>query len=195
MITKEVKKQMAGKQGKILLSYYFQKKGAENVRISGNPFSEADINFSYKGKNFLGEIKTQTPYVRKHRVSYPIRKAQIDKLLKINYVWFLCKADSNMLPSFKYEGHLYKANAKDVHSWITDKHRLKYKTDELMKHDTYKNIFWFNIPLNESFIKLVYKFDKKDMQHFRNIGVSDYKTNKFGTFYRNSNKNYAKGVI
>ena len=195
MISNDVKKQMAGKQGEILLSYYFQKMGAENVRISGNPFSEADINFTYKGDNFSGEIKTQTPYVKKHRVSYPIRKAQIDKLLKTSYVWFLCKADSNMLPSFKYEGNLYKAKAKDVHSWITDTHKLKYKTGELTKHDPYKNIFWFNIPLNESFIKLVYKFDKKDMIPFRNIGVSDYKTTNVGTFYRSSNKNYAKEVI
>jgi len=195
MISSDVKKQMTGKQGEILMSDYFRNKGCENVKISGNPFSEADITFSYKGNNFSGEIKTQTPYVKKHRVSYPIRKAQIDKLLKTSFVWFLCKADSNMLPSFKYEGNLYRAKAKDVHSWITETHKLKYKTDELTKHDTYKDIFWFNIPLNESFIKKVYQFEKKDMIPFRNIGVSNYKTNNVGVFYKRLNINYAKEII
>ena len=187
-ITDDVKKQMVGSKGEILLGDYFRNKGATNVKISGNPFSEVDVVFDFNDNTYRCEIKTQTPYVKLRRVSYPLRYAQLQKLKQVNFVYFLCKADDAIIGSSKFEGQLYKAKAIDVYNWIDKDHAKKYKKNALLKHDPYTKCFWFNIPMSETFLKLVHTFDKEDMKHFRKIGISQYKTNDFGELVKKYNR-------
>jgi len=178
-ITDDVKKQMTGSKGEILIGDYFREKGCENVKISSNPFSAFDVSLTYKGKLYKNEIKTQTPFIKAHKLSYSLRPAQREKLKQIDFVYFLCKADNALIGSSKFEGQLYKANAIDIFNWIQEKHRTypNFKYNILIKNDRYNN-FWINIPMKSHFLKLVHTFPKKDMIHFREIGVSQYKTNK-----------------
>jgi hypothetical protein len=188
IITDDVKKQMVGSKGEILLGDYFRNKGCTSVKISGNPFSEVDISLTYKDKVYKCEIKTQTPYVKLHRVSYPIRPAQLKKLKQIDFVYFLCKADDSIIGSSRFEGRLYRAKAIDVHNWIEKDHLIMYKKNVLLKYDRYTNSFWFNIPMSIPFLKLVHTFDKEDMEHFRKIGTSQYMTNQFNELVKKYNR-------
>ena len=145
------------------------------------------------------EVKTQTPYIKEDRVSYPMTGPQIEKLDRKNYVYFLIKADET-LKQYKWEGRLYRAAAKRVKDWIENDHKDYYPNNGLLKHNSYLKNFWFNIPVKDKFnstpwLKLVHIFPKKIMIPLRKLGSSTFSANKVGLMYKDYSKKLDEVVM
>ena len=150
-------------------------------------------------KHIKAEIKTQTPYIKENRISYPMTGAQVKHLDEKNYVWFLCKADENLPGSFNWEGRLYRAPANKVKDWIEKDSHKYFPSNGLLKgpHPIFKN-FWYNIPVDHNgteWLKLVHTFPKDVMNVFRKLGTSTFSTNDSGMMYKDYTKKADKVVM
>lgn len=150
-------------------------------------------------KHIRGEIKTQTPYIKRRAVSYPMTGAQIDHLDYKHFVWFLCKADDWLKGSFMWEGKLFMAPAPRVKNWIEKDSHIWFPDNGLLKgpHPQWGN-FWYNILVNHYYtkwLKLKHTFTKEEMKVFRNLGTSSFSTNKSGDMYKDYSKKADKKVM
>ena len=148
-------------------------------------------------KHLKIEVKTQTPYMKEDRDSYPFTKPQIEKLDQKHWVYFLIKADET-LKRYKWEGRLYRAAAKIVKNWIEKDHAEYYQKNELLKDNAYT--MWFNIPVKDKFnstpwLKLIHTFPKEEMIPLRKLGSSTFSANKVGLMYKDYSKKLDEVVM
>ena len=149
-------------------------------------------------KHIKAEIKTQTPFITKKRISYPMTGGQIRHLGEKDYVWFLCKGDKNLPASFHWEGRLYRAPADKVKDWIEGDSHPWFPNNGLLKGPDKFNNCWYNIPVKHpgtKWLKLVHTFPKEVMESFRELGTSTFSTNDYGTMYKDYTKKANKDVM
>ena len=149
-------------------------------------------------KNYKIQLKTQTPYVLRKAVSYPLAHQQMRNLDVNNYCLFLLKEDEKVFGSQKYAGQLWFIKCKDIKWWINEGHASYFRFNQLVKTFTFdkecKSTVWFNIPLfhkaTKDKFKLLHTFSKDDMLIFKELGISQYNTNQKGDFFRDFTQKY-----
>ena len=149
-------------------------------------------------KHIKAEIKTQTPFIKEKRISYPMSGGQIRHLDYKDYVYFLCKGDENHPKSFHWEGRLYRAPTDKVKSWIEGDSHPWFPNNGLLKGPDAFNNYWYNIPVKHpgtKWLKLVHTFPKEVMESFRSLGTSTFSTNDYGMMYKDYTKKADKVVM
>jgi|TARA_R110002126_G_scaffold261772_1_gene404643 Holliday junction resolvase-like predicted endonuclease len=131
------KKAEKGKQGELLVSNIFSKRGYLVEYPEDKYASEADIVATNPTtKHVLKvEVKCQTPEILNGRLAYPYTNAQVKKLSKVDEVWFVCTNDSGLREDLRnmnrWEGNVYSIPSSQLLAFI--KHNISntrvFKTD------------------------------------------------------------------
>jgi hypothetical protein len=126
------------------------------------------------------EVKTQTPYLKTQRMSYPVKKdTQIEKLKsKIDFVYFLCTEDITMPSSSAYSGIIFRIKGIDLYNYIHDI-GYKDKNNPLIKTNSWGGV-WINIPISK--LKRVGRIDKDIMKKSGIGGTGNSKFSSEGLF-------------